>query len=133
ASAYMRMRAQTVLVVGALAGLAAPTVLAAQGRGNPAFDAASIKANKSGERGSRGGTISGGRFSATNVTAQQIIAIAFDIPASSISGGPNWITTDHLDIAAKMPEGAYDSQTGFTPNRNATPMLRTLLGRTLSS
>jgi uncharacterized protein (TIGR03435 family) len=110
-----------VAVAGCVAGM-----LAAQTT-SPAFEVASIKLNKSGERASHGGTQPGGRFTATNVTLFQLIRNAYGLTDSQVAGGPSWINTDHFDIIAKMPEGSFDSQSGATRNAAATPMLQSLI------
>ena len=92
-----------------------------------AFEVASIKINKSGERPSRGGTAPGGRFTLTNVTVFQMMTSAFRIRQSQVVGGPAWINTDRFDLVARMPEGSYDAQTGATPNSSVSPFLKTLL------
>jgi hypothetical protein len=56
----------------------------------PAFEAASVKPNKSGERGF-----------GINVTLQQLVAAAYSIagpplPDFQISGGPNWTASASL-------------------------------------
>jgi len=92
------------------AGVAAP----------PAFEVASVKPNKSGDRapwrfaGSRGG------ITATNVTLQFLITNAYDVRDHQISGGPSWLNSERYDIVAK---GTVDNP---TPAKNRQ-MLKTLL------
>ena len=103
-----------------------PLALAAQDAGNPTFEVASVKPNKSGD-----GRVSmlsqpGGRFTATNVTLQMLISTAYGtaqpLPAFQMVGGPAWIRSDRFDIVAKAPG---DTPPG--PNRQSSLMLRTLL------
>jgi uncharacterized protein (TIGR03435 family) len=45
-----------------------------------------------------------GSFRSHNVTLKRLIAQAWDIDASEVLGGPNWIDSDGFDINAKVPE-----------------------------
>jgi uncharacterized protein (TIGR03435 family) len=68
-----------------------------------AFEAASVKPNKSTEmRGMGLRFLPGGRFTATNLPLYAIIAIAYDIAPLSLrlSGGPEWIRSEKYDIEA---------------------------------
>jgi bla regulator protein blaR1 len=68
-----------------------------------------------------GGPIGGGigfrpgRFSAENITLQQILTYAYDLQAYEIFGGPDWVTSDRFDIAATMQA----SRTGSGARDNA--------------
>lgn len=69
--------------------------------GGPAFEAASIKPNKSGD-----GRIflipqPGGRLTGSNVTAAMLIRFAYGLPDFQTTGGPGWLDADHFDILAK--------------------------------
>jgi len=108
-----------------LAALSLP--LCAQAPSGRGFDVASIKIDRSGGRGSRGGTAPGGRFTLTNVTAVQMITQAFRVKTVQVIGGPGWINEERYDVAAKMPDGSYDPQTGATPNSSVGPFLKSLL------
>jgi uncharacterized protein (TIGR03435 family) len=95
-----------------------------------AFDAASVKPNKSGDPRTSVGLQAGGRFTATNVPLRALIARAYGAPGTLVRafsglsdsqqlGGPDWINAERFDIVA-------------TAGTNATPerlraMLRTLL------
>src|SRR5262245_19372408 len=84
----------------------------------PAFDVASIKPNRSGERGSGSTTRSGGGYVGTNLTLHQLVTEANRLRPFQVIGGPGWIKTDRFDINARAPEGT----TG-----RPEPMLRSLL------
>lgn len=74
-----------------------------------AFEAASIKVNKTGEAG--GGF--GGRpdrIVVTNYTLRDIIRNAYGLQRYQIVGGPEWLAQDRFDINAKAPEGAPQAQ-----------------------
>jgi uncharacterized protein (TIGR03435 family) len=75
----------------------------------PAFEAASIKVNKSGEAG---GGFGGrpGRIVVTNYTLRDIIRNAYGVQRYQIVGGPDWLAQDRFDINAKAPDGAAQSQ-----------------------
>jgi uncharacterized protein (TIGR03435 family) len=76
------------------------TQLAAQTRA-PAFEVASVKANTSGRRGTLISPQPGGRFVATNVSAERMIAWAYDLSDQQLTGLPAWAITDSFDINAK--------------------------------
>lgn len=89
----------------------------------PAFEAASVKVNKSGDWRKSIGPAPGGRFIATNNTLRDLIPFAFGVPQQSagfrIAGGPKWIDEDRFDITAKVDGNWTPQQMG--------EMLRTLL------
>jgi uncharacterized protein (TIGR03435 family) len=98
----------------AAAMMAAASVAAAQ----PAFDAASVKANRSGLPG--GITdFRPGQFVAVNQTLRFILVAAYDLPDFRIVGGPDWIDKDRFDIQARA--------TSPVSRRDAMPLLRALL------
>ena len=70
-----------------------------------AFEVASVKPNNSGSNAS---STSGrpGSFTATNVTARQLIVFAYRLREFQIATGPGWIASDHFDIVARAPENA---------------------------
>jgi len=70
------------------------------------FEVATIRPNKG---PAVGGPIGGGigfrpgRFSAENITLQQLLTSAYELQPYEIFGGPDWVTSDRFDIAATMP------------------------------
>jgi uncharacterized protein (TIGR03435 family) len=54
--------------------------------------------------------LAGGRgFTATNVTARQLILSAYRVRGLQVIGGPAWIDSDRFDIDARTPEnGPFD-------------------------
>lgn len=88
------MRNVLVAISVAIAG----TVLPAQQPAPPAFDAVSIKVNRSGEQGgaSRGQP---GRYVGVNVTLMRLVRLAYR-PISEFDGGPDWKDRDHFDVEA---------------------------------
>ena len=100
--------AMTVLTLPVVVGAMSPV---AQVRGvvpdaTERFEVATIRKNTG---PAVGGPIGGGigfrpgRFSAENITLQQILTSAYELQAYEIFGGPDWVTSDRFDIAATMP------------------------------
>jgi uncharacterized protein (TIGR03435 family) len=48
-------------------------------------------------------------FDGTNATLQMLVKIAYGIDDNQISGGPNWLNSDHFDINAKMDSATADA------------------------
>jgi uncharacterized protein (TIGR03435 family) len=46
-----------------------------------------------------------GKFTATNVTLRQLIALGYRFRDTEIVGGPDWIASDRYDVAAKAADG----------------------------
>jgi uncharacterized protein (TIGR03435 family) len=98
---------------------------------SPAFEVASIKANKSvsGERGL--GFQPGGRFTARNVRVRELIAMAYGTPQPlatfRILGGPSWTNSDPFDIVAKADSNFPETQIQPGWSTSGELMLRTLL------
>jgi uncharacterized protein (TIGR03435 family) len=68
----------------------------------PAFEAISIKVNRSGESRSQfRGTLSG--ISVTNQTLLDIIRNVWNVNRLQIAGGPSWIGDDRFDVEARTP------------------------------
>ena len=78
--------------------------------GSPAFEAASIKPNKSGSPLLMMQPQPGGRFAATNVTLGMLIRNAYQLPAFRILGGSNWMESDRFDVAAKATDDPPQEQ-----------------------
>jgi uncharacterized protein (TIGR03435 family) len=66
---------------------------------SPAFEAASIKPNRSGEQGGFSG-IRGATYTGRNVTLKRVIRLAYE-PIQEFVGGPGWIDSERYDITAK--------------------------------
>ena len=66
----------------------------------PEVEVASVKRNLSGSRPWLVPPL-GGRFTATNVTLEQLIGVGWK---QKLSGGPSWVTTDGYDVSAVAPE-----------------------------
>jgi len=87
------MARMLVLVFGVLA-LGVPGSAQA-----PAFDAVSIKVNKSGEQGARFGGRPGG-IEVRNNTLRNIVRNVWNLNNLQIVGGPDWFNEDRFDILA---------------------------------
>jgi len=85
----------------------------------PAFEAAAVDANKSGEVRMAVDFQPGGRFSAHNVPLKILIALAYHVRPETVTSGPGWLETERFDVVAKA------SQT--TPPEELRQMLQTLL------
>ncbi len=72
------------------------------------FEVASIKPNKAGNNMIRI-MFSPNGFEGTNATLQMLVKIAYGVDDNQISGGPNWLSTDHFDINAKMDSATADA------------------------
>src|SRR5215475_3321350 len=81
------------VVLGVCGGVAAQSTT---------FDVATIRQNKSGDRGGDIRRQPGGRLTATNVTLRTLITFAFQITGYQLAGGPGWANSDTFDILAKM-------------------------------
>jgi uncharacterized protein (TIGR03435 family) len=115
----------TLLAAAAMAvSASAGAQRAGSGSAPLAFEAASIKQNTSGDWRRVMGPAPGGRFTATNVPARDLIAYAYNVVLGDVGfrivGGPKWIGDDRFDVNASVT-GAW------TPAQMAE-MLRTLLG-----
>jgi uncharacterized protein (TIGR03435 family) len=99
--------------------LLAPSITNAQPP-RPAFDAAVVKPDKSGNPGSNTSFPPGGRFSATNVWLKLLIRIAYGLPAYQVTGGEDWTSSlSRFDIEAKAD--------GNPSHEQLLAMLQTLL------
>jgi uncharacterized protein (TIGR03435 family) len=101
--------------------LPAMSVLPEQRSPNPVFEVASVKPNQAGGAPVLGQA--GGRFAATNVTARELLRVAYatagPLDDTRIIGGPSWIGSDRFDVLAMIP--------GNAPSQLVAVMLRSLL------
>jgi uncharacterized protein (TIGR03435 family) len=116
------------IAVALLAGFPVAGIIA---QSPPAFEVASVKGHTGARVFSFPQFLQGGRFTATGIPLQIVIAIAYNLPfqGTQLSGGPDWIRSadDTYDIEAKA-----DPQTlqGLSPKERADKlrlMLQTLL------
>jgi uncharacterized protein (TIGR03435 family) len=115
------MKARVIAAVGIVAvvsGIA--DVLSAQAPGNPAFEVASVKPNKSGDPTfSYFDAAEPGRYTAVNVSLRTLLREAYELQNFQLAGGPSWQQSDRFDIVAKGQ--------GDLPPAQTLLMLRTLL------
>jgi len=74
----------------------------------PVYEVASIKRNKSGDDKQRISLPPNG-FTATNVTLQMLIRVAYGVEDNQISGAPNWLNSENYNVEAKMDSPAVDA------------------------
>lgn len=109
-----------VIVIGGPIGIGL-LVAAEQERLTERFDVATIRPNTGPPVG---GPIGGGvgfrpgRFSAENITLQQLLTYAYELQAYEIFGGPDWVTRDRFDIAATTPPPRAGADPRDRPARN---------------
>jgi uncharacterized protein (TIGR03435 family) len=114
-------RFSAVLVVALVTGrgLGAQAPGAPASSNQPTFEAASVKANKSGPGPIQLVFQPGGRFRATNVTLKMLIGAAYGtpqpLPDFQLEGGPKWMETDRFDVIAKAPGDPKPGPNGPPP------------------
>lgn len=95
-----------------------------------AFEVASVKENKSGDRQIQMQFLPGGKFVARNMPLWVILTTAFNLPFNTerITGQPEWVMGTRYDIEAGAPAGVIPPGASL-PLRTAKtlPMLETLL------
>jgi uncharacterized protein (TIGR03435 family) len=114
-----------ILAAATLAALAGPVVVDTHARvsaqvqaasaSSPKFEVASVKTNKSGDGRIMIANQPGGRFTATNVPLRLLIRNAYQLQDFQIVGAPDWITSEHFDIAAKAEGDIPPSPPGGPP------------------
>src|SRR5688572_6372978 len=92
----------------AVATLAAAGLALAQQPATPAFDAVSIKVNRSGQQGGSS-RAQPGRYVGVNVTLMRLIRLAYR-PIQEFDGGPEWKDRDHFDVEAATSANATQPQ-----------------------
>jgi uncharacterized protein (TIGR03435 family) len=91
-----------------------------------AYEAASVKPNKEGGRGSSIRRQPGGRLNATNFPLRALITFAYQIQGFQLVGDPSWIRNENFDIVAKMEGDPPPVMPGTGPDPHMLAM-RTLL------
>jgi hypothetical protein len=69
-------------------------------------DVVSIRQNCSGSTGGGGGPRPGRRYAYTNLSALNVVGIAYNLPSDRIIGGPAWMISDCYDVNAIGKENA---------------------------
>src|SRR5262249_5232188 len=95
---------------------------------SPTFEVASVKQNTSGDGRILIQALPGNRINMTNVPAQELIRLAYQLQQFQLVGGPSWLNTDHYDIVAKL-EGEPKPIVPGTPNPSMSAMRSLLADR----
>jgi uncharacterized protein (TIGR03435 family) len=91
----------------------------AQAGGRPAFSVASVKANKSGQRGYSLPPPVGGRLIAANLSLKALTLYAYHLQDPQLIGANGWMSSDTYDIEAKAD--------GSVPESSVRLMVQVLL------
>jgi uncharacterized protein (TIGR03435 family) len=100
----MRLLIRVAAILAVLTGMELTNFLKAQSlptadANRPAFEAVSIKPNKSGDPLVGLKIMPGGRLVGTNVTVPVLVRLAYNIRLFRlIVGGPDWIRSEHFDV-----------------------------------
>jgi uncharacterized protein (TIGR03435 family) len=70
----------------------------------PSFEVASVKPNTSGSTSSSVNIDQGGRLTGKNQTVRNLVRNAWNLQPYQMVGGPDWISTDHFDLLAKIAD-----------------------------
>ena len=89
----------------------------------PSFEVASIKQNRSGDRGGMVG-MKPGRFTATNETIRIVIEAAYNVRDYQLSGGPSWLNSERYDVDAKMDDSRVNEMKKLTHDQQEQLRLR---------
>jgi uncharacterized protein (TIGR03435 family) len=84
----------------------------------PSFEVADVRIAKPGGKHDAD-ILPGGKLVANYVTMKELIAVAWDVRESFVTGGPAWLNSEHYDIVAKAPPNA--------PDKDLEKMLQSLL------
>lgn len=98
------MGARITLTVGLAmlaAGVAFNVAAAGQSSSRRSFEASSVKKNVSGQRGTAF-SIRGTTFTATNASAQRLLARAYGMQPYQLEGAPQWLDEDRFDVSARI-------------------------------
>ena len=87
--------------------------------GQPSFEVADVKVNKSGEARMAVDFQPGGKLSMRNVPMKIMIAMAYHVRPDAVTGGPGWMESDRFDVVAKALQTTSPDELRL--------MLRTLL------
>jgi hypothetical protein len=73
------------------------------------FEVADIQVAKPGDQRVALDLLSNGRVQCHNVTLKMLIAAAYNVDRDRVTGGPDWLDSDHFDVAANLA-GAQPGQ-----------------------
>jgi uncharacterized protein (TIGR03435 family) len=86
-----------------------PAMTATQGPKPASFEVASVRPNKSGDRGGSLRRQPGGRVDAVNMPLNTLISFAYQVPLFLLAAGPGWIADERFDVVAKLERDAADA------------------------
>jgi bla regulator protein BlaR1 len=96
----------------------------------PEFEVTSIKPSQSGKDTERRISFMPDGFSATGITLQMLIRVAYEVQDFQISGAPTWLNTEQYDVSAKTDKSVADELQKLSSdqhNRESLRMLQALL------
>ncbi len=111
-----------------LSGGIAPLAVGAADVKVPEFDVVSVKQNKSADGRMRIMFTPDG-YSATNVSAKQLIQMAYGIRQDLISGGPGWVESAGYDFDAKVAGPDVDALKKLSPEQRRSMLQPALTDR----
>jgi bla regulator protein blaR1 len=88
----------------------------------PIYNTVSIKPTKPGSNTEMLGT-SSGNLSANGATLQMLIGLAYGVSDFQIVGGPNWLSSERYDVAAKAGSSAIGELQGIVGQRMIQALL----------
>jgi uncharacterized protein (TIGR03435 family) len=89
------LKALAMVVLAAASAVCQPT------KSSPAFVSVDIQASKPEDPVTTMGILPNGHVSFRNVSPRKIIAAAYNLDESSVTGGPGWLDSDRLDLVAR--------------------------------
>jgi uncharacterized protein (TIGR03435 family) len=89
------------LLKSAAALLVAASVICQPTKPSLTFDSVDIQASKAGDPVTTLGILPNGHIYFRNVSPRKIIAAAYNLDETSVSGGPDWLESDRLDLVVK--------------------------------
>ena len=92
-----------------------------------AFDVASVRPNKAGDRTINVNTYPGGRFVATNISVRSLVRLAYGLEDHEIIGGPSWMNSDPFDVEAIAGRELPEMSGPFGASGALPEMLKSLL------
>src|SRR5512147_825197 len=121
------MRQLTLACLSVIAMCAVPLARQRDGQQPIAFEAASVKPNKSGDNNTSVGPRPGGRFIATNTPVALLLTMAYQLQPFQVQGAPGWTRSDRFDIVAKLDADVPPPTLDATEPDRMMLALRTLL------
>jgi uncharacterized protein (TIGR03435 family) len=95
------MKVSCMLKASGVALLGAASAFCQSSKAPLAFEAVDIQLAKPGDQVSTLGILPDGHVYFRNVAPRKIIATAYNLDESSVTGGPGWLDSDRLDLVAK--------------------------------